>query len=100
MLIIKSIFENQYNRWFVIMRIKTKSIFHSPLPSYCFACTQALTGSVSVANKTSMPPAELFLIFKDNWKHTEKLPNFDLKFVYLEICNAFIRECPSSLRGF
>lgn len=50
---------------------------------------QALVRSVSKFTKTSELLTELFLIFKDNWKHTENFSNFDLKLLSPTILNAF-----------
>lgn len=61
---------------------------------------QALAGNVPYSDETSTLQAELVLIFKDNWKHTEKFSNFDLKSLSLKILNAFIRKSPSDLGEF
>lgn len=59
-----------------------------------------LLGVFPYWGKTSVLQAKLFLIFKDNWKHTGEFSNVDLKLSSLKILNTFIRKGPSNLGAF
>ena len=77
---------------------KTDFSFASPRLLFCLSRELSLR-LLSHSSKTSAPRAELFLILKGNWKHSEEFSSVgDLKLWYLKIHKAFIRKCPPNLR--
>lgn len=83
------------------MQIKTQLSFIDNLfPIIILPSCKHLLGVFLDSNKTSALQAGLFLIFKDNWKHTENVSNFGLKLLSPKMLDAFVRKCPSDLGEF
>lgn len=97
--IIKLIFKNQYKQRIVIMQIKKWFFLLSNISNYYLLSCKHLLGMFPYSNKTSALQAELVLIFKDNWKHTEKPSKPDLILLYLKNFNVLKLEVSIQLRS-